>query len=119
MYGGQVLVDSTGLGDVVLSQLADIGADGYNFGSGGGKAKIELLTNLQLMHERREVAYPYFEQICSSNELWSNIQELREATWSDNNTCDFLMALALACWIAGASDRADTTRLVQPRTGKL
>jgi hypothetical protein len=113
-YGGQVLIDSTGLGDVVLSQLADIGAEGYNFGAGGGKAKVELLTNLQLMHERGEVAYPYFEQM-DSDEVWSDIQELREATWSDNSSCDFLMALGLACWIAGRADRESSARIVRPK----
>ncbi len=118
IYGGQVLIDSTGLGDVVLNQLADIGAEGYNFGSGGGKAKIELLTNLQIMHERGEVAYSYYEQR-GSDELWSNLQELREATWSDNRTCDFLMALALACWVAGCAGRCYSVKPVRPKAGKM
>ena len=117
-YGGQVLIDSTGLGDVVLSQVADIGAEGYNFGSGGGKAKIELLTNLQLMHEREEIAYPYYEQI-GSDELWSNLQELREATWSDNSACDFMMALGLACWTAGSGDRDWSAKRVQPKADRI
>jgi hypothetical protein len=30
-YGGITIIDSTGLGDVVLAELADIGAVGFNF----------------------------------------------------------------------------------------
>ncbi|MFH1893890.1 MAG: hypothetical protein ABIK83_14555 [Candidatus Zixiibacteriota bacterium] len=118
LYGGPVLVDSTGLGDVVLSQVADIGAEGYNFGLGGGKAKAELLTNLQIMHERSEIAYPYFEQL-GAEEYWSNLQELREATWTENGKCDFLMALALSCWIVGCANRDFSKRSVDPRTGSI
>ena len=114
-YGGLTLVDSTGLGDVVLSQVADIGAEGYNFGSSGGRAKTELLTNLQMMHERGEIAYPYFEQ-SSEDEFWSNVQELREATWKSNSACDFMMALALACWIPSRAERDGATAIPSPRT---
>jgi hypothetical protein len=118
MYGGQVLVDSTGLGDVVLSQVADIGAEGYNFGVGGGKAKADLLTNLQMVHERNDIAYPFFEQL-GSEQYWSNLQELREASWTENSSCDFLMALALACWVVGTVERDYSKRSVKPRTGTI
>ncbi len=117
-YGGQILLDSTGLGDVVLSQLKDVGAEGYNFGSGAGKAKIELLVNLQLMHERRDIAYPCYEQL-AADELWSNLQEMREATWTHNDACDFMMALALACWIAGAADRDHAAAPHAPRASTV
>jgi len=117
-YGGRVLVDSTGLGDVVLGQLSDIGAEGYNFGGGGGRAKIELLTNLELLHEKGKIAYPYYEQR-GEDELWSNLQELREATWSDNGSCDFLMALALACWIPSMIGKENERNLLHPRSGRI
>lgn len=118
IYGGQVLVDSTGLGDVVLSQVADIGAEGYNFGTGGGQAKTDLLTNLQIMHERNEIAYPFFEQM-GAEQYWSNLQELREASWTENGSCDFLMALALACWVVKSAERDFSGRLVKPRAGAI
>jgi hypothetical protein len=118
VYGGEVLIDSTGLGDVVLSQLSDIGASGYSFAVGGGKAKADLLANLQLMHERQRIAYPYFEQ-ADSGLLWSNVQELRDATWTDNRLCDFVMALALACWTAGRPDREADGKVLIPRAAKI
>ncbi len=117
-YGGRVLVDSTGLGDVVLSQLSDIGAEGYNFASGGGRAKAELLTNLELTHEKNLIAYPYYEQR-AEDELWSNVQELREATWTDNGACDFVMALALACWLPSMGKRQSERSLLVPKTGRI
>ena len=46
-YGGRTIIDATGLGDVVLSELKDIGAEGFNFGERAGKAKAELIANLQ------------------------------------------------------------------------
>jgi hypothetical protein len=117
-YGGPVLIDSTGLGDVVLSQLSDIGATGFNFGVGGGRAKAELLTNLQFLHERHEIAYPYFEQI-SGDDFWSNLQELSEATWEDNTACDFVMALALACWHLRHRGQSGRIAVVDPRAEKM
>lgn len=117
-YGGPVLVDSTGLGDVVLSQLSDIGATGFNFGVGGGRAKSELLTNLQFLHERQEIAYPYFEQI-SGDDFWSNRQELYEATWEDNTSCDFIMALALVCWNLRHRGQSGRISVVDPRAERI
>jgi len=116
-YGGLVLVDETGLGDVVLSQLSDIGAEGYNFGRGGGQAKADLLLNLELMHESGEIAYPYFEQV-SGDEMWSSCGELREATWTHNGFADFLMALALACWIPSRGKNS-LERPIRPRVDRV
>lgn len=97
-YGGQTVIDSTGLGDLVLEELKDIKAQGFNFGAQGGKAKFDLLLNLKRAHEENLIAYPYLEQIDDSGELWTLPNELSELTWEDNQHCDAAMALALALW---------------------
>jgi hypothetical protein len=104
LYGGQTVVDSTGLGDVVISEIADIGPEGFNFGKGGGKAKTDLLANLELFHVKGEIAYPFLEQTGSDGEYWSNLMEFREATWEGQITGDFIMALGLALWPTRASN---------------
>lgn len=97
-YGGDVLIDSTGLGDVVLSELNDIRAQGFNFGQRGGKAKSELIANLQQAHALGHIAYPYIEQPDDQGEVWTLQGELRSFYWDSNQDCDAVMALALALW---------------------
>jgi hypothetical protein len=103
------VVDSTGLGDVVISEIADIGPEGFNFGKGGGKAKTDLLANLELFHVKGEIAYPFLEQTGSDGEYWSNLMEFREATWEGQITGDFIMALGLALWPTRA-DNAESRK---------
>jgi hypothetical protein len=98
-YGGEVLIDSTGLGDVVLSELKDIRAQGFNFGERGGKAKSELIANLQQAHALGHIAYPYIEQTDEHGEVWTLQDELRDFYWDSNQDCDAVMALALALWL--------------------
>lgn len=108
-YGGQVVIDATGLGDVVLSELADLPCEGFLFSAGGGRAKAELLANLVRLHERREIAYPECARWESDGSYWSLPNELRQATWSDNSFADALMALALACWPLRPPDQIPAT----------
>jgi hypothetical protein len=98
LYGGRVIIDSTGLGDVVLAELNDIAAEGFNFGIRGGKAKSELLANLQRFFVMGKIILPAVELTGEDGRSWSLEEELRELGWEDNNTCDAAMALALALW---------------------
>ncbi|MEW5702719.1 MAG: terminase family protein [Candidatus Zixiibacteriota bacterium] len=107
-YGGRVLIDATGLGDVVLSELADIKAEGYNFGERGGRAKSELIAALEQAFASGAVAIPNVEMTTADGEYWSLANELREFSWEDNTHCDAVFALALALWLARTPSVADT-----------
>jgi hypothetical protein len=116
-YRGLTLIDSTGLGDVVLSELKDIGARGFNFGEGGGRAKAELLANLEQAFVMGNVACPYVEQVLSDGTVWSLQEELRELNWENNSHCDAAMALALALW--NIREHQDKIGIVAPRMARL
>jgi len=47
--------------------------------------------------------------------VWSLEDELRAARWDDNNTCDGMMALALAIWPLYKPDAP----LIRPRYGSI
>jgi hypothetical protein len=93
-YGGVTIIDSTGLGDVVLSELDDIGAIGFNFG--GGNRDL-LLANFERAIFAGEVAWPHME-ICDGGERWSLTDEIRAMDKSYTNVGDGVCALALALW---------------------
>lgn len=116
-YGGEVIIDSTGLGDVVISEVADIRPQGFNFGERGGKAKSELIANLEKMHALGQVAYPYIEHIQEDGELWTLQDELRDFYWDKNSECDAVMALALALWLVRDGDRLSL--VLSPRVEKI
>ena len=116
-YGGEVIIDSTGLGDVVISEVADIRPQGFNFGERGGKAKSELIANLEKMHALGQVAYPYIEQIQEDGELWTLQDELRDFYWDKNSECDAVMALALALWLVRDGDKSSL--ILSPRVEKI
>jgi hypothetical protein len=105
-YGGEVIIDSTGLGDVVLAELSDIRPQGFNFGERGGKAKSELIANLEQMHALESIAYPYIEQIEDDGEVWSLQDELQNFYWDTNSECDAVMALALALWLVREGEKS-------------
>jgi len=116
-YGGEVIIDSTGLGDVVLSELFDIRPLGFNFGERGGKAKSELIANLELMHALGNIAYPHIKQIEEDGELWTLQDELRNFYWDKNSECDAVMALALALWLVREGEKPSLILL--PKVGKI
>ena len=95
-YGGDTIIDATGLGDVILGELQDIKAFGFVFTP---KSKAELLTNLQAQFETGKIGLPQIDMEIGSD-YWSFTEELRELNWDDNNTADAAMALALALWQA-------------------
>jgi len=109
-YGGRTIIDATGLGDVVLSELRDIGAEGFNFGERGGKAKAELIANLQQMFAAGRVCITPVEQTSPDGEYWSLLNELREFTWENNQHCDAVFALALALWALRPIESPDAPR---------
>ena len=111
-YGGQTIIDSSGVGDVVLAHLGDIKATGVVFTA---QSKAEMLTNLQSVFESGQIGVPVIEEY-STGDSWALTDELREATWEHNNHCDAVMALALALWpLRPQGDRRDTPR---PRVGR-
>ncbi|MEW6050842.1 MAG: terminase family protein [Candidatus Zixiibacteriota bacterium] len=111
-YPGQLVVDATGLGDVVVSQLTEFNPMSVIFTPA---VKAELLTNVELIHAKGLVSYERWELPDGPGRTWSLEDELRSAQWGDNNECDSLMALALALWPLHRSDSV----VIPPRVGKL
>jgi len=94
-YRSRLVVDATGLGDVIVGELADLNPIGVIFTP---RSKSDLLGNLLLIHNRHQVIYPDIVQNDDENRVWSLEQEMREITWENNNTYDAVMAMALALW---------------------
>ncbi|MEE9552945.1 MAG: terminase family protein [candidate division Zixibacteria bacterium] len=93
-YGGVTIIDSTGLGDVVLSELDDIGAVGFNFG--GGNRDL-LLANFERAIFAGDIVWPHVE-IPDGCSYWSLTDEIRAMDQSYINVGDGVCALALALW---------------------
>ncbi len=111
-FPGQLIVDATGLGDVVVEQLAAYNPTPVIFTE---TTKAELLTNVELFHARGLIRYERWELPDGPGRLWSLEDELRRAKWDNNNDCDALMALALALWPL----RRRPTTHISPRVGKV
>ncbi|MCC6962634.1 MAG: hypothetical protein IT585_05230 [candidate division Zixibacteria bacterium] len=94
-YGGDTVIDATGVGDVVLAEVEDIHPIGFIFTT---HTKAELLTNLQSQFAAGNVGLPPIETDVGGNDYWSLADELRDLNWDKNNHCDAAMALALALW---------------------
>ncbi len=94
-YPGELVIDATGLGDVVVDQLRQYRPTSVLFTP---STKAELLTNLELYHARDLISYGRWELPDGPGRVWSLEDELRRARWDENSTCDALMALALALW---------------------
>jgi len=112
MHPGRLVIDATGLGDVIVSQLADYNPTSFIFTA---KSKAELLTNLELFHSMGRIFYERWELPDENGRVWSLEDELRAARWDDNNTCDGMMALALAIWPLYKPDAP----LIRPRYGTI
>jgi hypothetical protein len=112
LFPGRLLIDATGLGDVVVSQLADLAPTSVIFTP---KTKAELLTNLELFHSMGKIKYHRWELPDCDGRGWSLEDELRSATWDDNNKCDALMAMALALWPLRKYDQPQ----MNPRVGSV
>lgn len=94
-FGSRLVVDATGLGDVVVSELADLNPTGVIFTP---RQKGELLANLVLLHNRGDIKYPDVIQREPGRPVWSLEGEMREICWENNNQFDAVMAMALAIW---------------------
>jgi hypothetical protein len=108
-YSSTVVIDATGVGDVVVSNLADLNPIGVVFTP---RMKGELLGNLLLTHNRREVVYQDVIQHEPGEKIWSLEQEMREITWNNSNRFDAVMAMALAIW-------PKRNRILFPRSGPV
>jgi hypothetical protein len=111
-FPGQLVIDTTGLGDVVVSQLNDLNPTPFLFTE---RSKAELLTNLELFHAMRKVRYHRWELLDGANKTWSLEDELRAARWDDNNQYDAVMALALALWPL----HRPSAPMILPKIGKV
>jgi len=111
-FPGRLVLDSTGLGDVVESQLGDYAPLAVVFTP---KSKAALLTNVELFHSMDKIHYSRWELPDGTGKTWSFEDELRSATWDDNNLCDSLMALALAIWPLRKTDLP----VIRPRLAKV
>jgi len=112
LYPGRLVIDATGLGDVIVSQLSDFNPTSFIFTA---RSKAELLTNLELFHSMGRIFYDRWELPDENGRVWSLEDELRSARWDDNNTCDALMALSLALWPLYKPDAP----LIKPRYGTI
>lgn len=111
-FPGKLIVDSTGLGDVVVEQLREYKPEAFIFTAA---SKAELLTNLELIHAKKIIAYRRWELPDGPGKIWSLEDELRDAKWDDNNRYDALMALSLAVWPL----RKRNQIYLMPRMGKV
>jgi len=111
-YPGRLVIDATGLGDVVVSQLSDLNPEAVIFTP---KVKAELLTNLEIFHNMEKIKYSRWELPDGEGRVWSLEDELRSARWDDNNSCDAVMALALALWPLRRPNRP----VIAPRIGSV
>ncbi len=111
-FPGRLVIDATGLGDVVVSQLAYYSPTAFLFSA---KSKAELLTNLELFHSIGKVKYHRWELPDEGGKVWSLEDELRAARWDDNNQYDSVMALALALWPLYKPG----SPVIKPRVGKV
>jgi len=81
-------IDSTGVGAAVLDGVKDV-ATGFTFTA---RSKVDLLTNLQVFLERRQLRFPFVRDL---------VDELQSYAWQDEKlSTDCVMSLALACWAA-------------------
>ena len=112
--GGVTIVDSTGLGDVVLAELDDIGAIGFNFG--GGNRDL-LLANLERAIFADEVRWPHIELPNPDGGTWSLTDEVRAMDKSYVNIGDGVCALALALW--QERERGSETPFIESSIGKF
>ena len=85
----QTVIDATGVGAAVLDEVRDV-AQGFVF---TGRSKVDLLTNLQVALEKKEVQFPFIREL---------VDELQDYEWNDRDlVTDCVMSLALAVWAAG------------------
>ena len=93
LFPGRLILDATGLGDVVAQHLNGYHPVSVIFTEA---VKAEILTNVEFFHVQKRIFYKRWELPLENGKVWAFEDELREARWDKNNECDSLMALALA-----------------------
>ncbi|RLI75782.1 hypothetical protein DRP05_14145 [Archaeoglobales archaeon] len=92
----KVLIDSSGVGDPILEELQDIGAEGYVFTS---KSKVQLIQRLQAAIENGEIRYPYIEELIKELQFFEyqlTRQGIKmEARQGFHDDCVIALALAV------------------------
>lgn len=111
-YPGALVLDSTGLGDVIVGHLKEYNPIPVIFTQA---VKASLLTNVGIFHEQGRLFYARWELPDGPGRVWAFEDELRAARWDDNNECDSLMALGLALWPL----KEPETPVIEPRVGKV
>ena len=111
-YPGELIVDGTGLGDVVVEQLREYNPTSVIFTPA---TKAEVLTNVELIHAKGEITYSRWELPDGPGRIWSLEDELRQARWDNNSDCDALMALGLALWPL----RRQAISIIERRVGRV
>lgn len=106
LFPGTLVLDATGLGDVISEALRDLQPETVIFTP---SAKADLLTNLELFHASGRVAYSRNEIALEKGRVWALEDELRSVRWEDNNQYDGVMALALALWPLRKRDAIELT----------
>lgn len=95
IYGGKIVIDSTGIGDVILSSLKDLPASGFNF-AGGNRER--LLANLEQAFMAGEIGIYEHRIDDGGGSQWSLIDELRAMDCGYETVGDGVCALALAVY---------------------
>lgn len=111
-YPGRLMVDATGLGDVIVEHLDEFKPEAVIFSE---MVKAELLTNVEFFHVTERIGYERWELPDGQGKIWSLEDELRRATWDKNNDCDSLMALALTLYPL----RKKNIMEIKPKVGKI
>lgn len=111
-FPGTLVLDATGLGDVISEALRDLQPETVIFTP---STKAELLTNLELFHASGRIGYSRNEIPLEQGKVWALEDELRSVRWEDNNQYDGVMALALALWPLRKRDAIELT----PKIGRV
>ncbi len=96
----RTLVDATSLGESVVEDLRDIGAEGYKFG--GTEAKYNIVHGLVRMLNEHRLAIPYNRELIDEMRFFqynitpSKVMKMEAKTGHD----DYVMSLSLAAELA-------------------
>jgi phage terminase large subunit-like protein len=97
----KVVVDSTGVGDPLLEQLQNIGAEGYVFTQ---RSKMQLIERLAAALDNQQVVYPGIPELIDELKFFEYVRTgsnyKLEARQGFHDDC--VIALALAVYGAGA-----------------
>jgi hypothetical protein len=98
--GARTLIDSTTLGESVVEDLRDIGAEGYKFG--GTEAKYDIVHNLVRMLNEHRLAIPMIRELVDElrNFQYEITPSKRLKMEAKKGHDDYVMSLALSAQLA-------------------